>query len=104
MVTFNPCYIKKKKKAGPDFFIFIFWKRNVFSRFTGLEKRVMLNAWFLLVVILTKWIYAFVLVQIILTVARVQCFSGGNLSKGCVRAGPGREGVGVGREYVFLRK
>lgn len=64
----------------------------------------MLNAWFLLVVILTKWIYAFVLVQIILTVARIQCFSGGNLSKGCVPAGPGREGVGVGREYVFLRR
>ena len=68
MVTFNPCYVKNK--AGPDFFFF--WKRNVFSRFTGLEKRERLNAWFLLVAILTKRVYAFVLVQIILTVARGQ--------------------------------
>lgn len=44
MVTFNPCYIKKKKQ------VLIFWKRNVFSRFTGLKKREMLNAWFLLAV------------------------------------------------------
>lgn len=48
MVTFNPCYIKKKKQ------VLIFWKRNVFSRFTSLEKREMLNVWFILVVTLAK--------------------------------------------------
>lgn len=76
MVTFNCCYIKKKQ-------VLISWKRNVFSKFTGLEKREKLNAWFILVVTLTKWARAstaFVLgcVQIIFTSARGQCFSGEN--------------------------
>lgn len=61
----------------------------MFSRFTGLEKREMLNAWFILLVTSSERAgasTAFVLgwVQLLLTSACGQYFPGQTLLEGCV--------------------
>lgn len=82
MVTFNPCYTKKKKKAGPDFL-----EAKCVFKVEWPRKKGNAEACFIFVVTLTTWVCtrtAFVPGWVQFTATGAPNPSGGDLLEGCV--------------------